>query len=286
MGERILVWVQEWHCKSCLVFGRICWLLVSEEQGYETSPCFSYTSPRAVKEPLTEVHSCINPYLDANVFEHHSGIHVHQVQLRVCSITKLLPSSPMQKHRTVETLTTAGLRFPCILRPSNSFAWKQHWELTLLLESYMWLWCGLSIWAESGCNWKRESTYSAVPHTCYAHSNVRKVRMNFAFYKAFCPALLLQGADGGSICCVHYRARRSGQEIKQTIDMEDPTVLPNLRALNLGQAAKFNSFWEQCARFMNEDVGAAVVFSPEFTGQRAQIISQDHVHHLECSDCQ
>ena len=110
--------------------------------------------------------------------------------------------------------------------------------------------------------------------------------MNFAFYKAFCPALLLQGADGGSICCVHYRARRSGQEIKQTIDMEDPTVLPNLRALNLGQAAKFNSFWEQCARFMNEDVGAAVVFSPEFTGQRAQIISQDHAHHLECSDCQ
>ena len=28
------------------------------------------------------------------------------------------------------------------------------------------------------------------------------------------------------------------------------------------------------------------VFSPEFTGQRAQILSHDHAHHLECSDCQ
>ena len=27
------------------------------------------------------------------------------------------------------------------------------------------------------------------------------------------------------------------------------------------------------------------VFSPEFTGRRAQIISHDHTHHLECSDC-
>ena len=35
-------------------------------------------------------------------------------------------------------------------------------------------------------------------------------------------------------------------------------MLPNLRALNSGRAAKFNSFWEQCARFLNEDVGAAV----------------------------
>ena len=28
------------------------------------------------------------------------------------------------------------------------------------------------------------------------------------------------------------------------------------------------------------------MFSPEFTGQRAQILSHDHTHHLECSDCQ
>ena len=40
--------------------------------------------------------------------------------------------------------------------------------------------------------------------------------------------------------------------------MEDPTVLPDLRALNSGRAVKFNSFWEQCARFLNKDVCAAV----------------------------
>ena len=28
------------------------------------------------------------------------------------------------------------------------------------------------------------------------------------------------------------------------------------------------------------------VFSPEFTGQRVQILSHDHTPHLECSDCQ
>ena len=27
------------------------------------------------------------------------------------------------------------------------------------------------------------------------------------------------------------------------------------------------------------------MFSPEFTGQRAQTISHDHAHHFECSDC-
>ena len=31
---------------------------------------------------------------------------------------------------------------------------------------------------------------------------------------------------------------------------------------------------------------AASVFSPEFTGQKAQIVSHDHAPHLECSDCQ
>ena len=32
--------------------------------------------------------------------------------------------------------------------------------------------------------------------------------------------------------------------------------------------------------------GIAAVFSPEFTGRRAQILSHDHTYHLEHSDCQ
>ena len=35
----------------------------------------------------------------------------------------------------------------------------------------------------------------------------------------------------------------------------------------------------------NAPILEATVFSPEFTGQRAQTISHDHTPHLECSDC-
>ena len=48
------------------------------------------------------------------------------------------------------------------------------------------------------------------------------------------------------------------QRILQIIDMEDPTVLPDLITLNLGVAAKFDIFWEECGRFLNEDIGVAV----------------------------
>ena len=48
------------------------------------------------------------------------------------------------------------------------------------------------------------------------------------------------------------------KRIKQIIDMEDPNVLPDLRELNTGRSAKFNTFWEECAKFLNEDVGTAV----------------------------
>ena len=122
------------------------------------------------------------------------------------SITELLPSGPMQKHRTVETLMTAGLRSPCILIIHSSgsnignlhFLWKVPCDCDVA-----------SVFKQSQAVIE---SVKAVPHTCYAHSNVRKVRTNFAFHKAFCLALLLQGADRGSICYVHYRARRSGQE--------------------------------------------------------------------------
>ena len=40
--------------------------------------------------------------------------------------------------------------------------------------------------------------------------------------------------------------------------MEDPSVLPDLRAVNTGHASKFNTFWEVCKKFLNEDVGVAV----------------------------
>ena len=42
------------------------------------------------------------------------------------------------------------------------------------------------------------------------------------------------------------------------MDMKDPNILPDLRALNTGHASEFNVFWEECGKFLNEDVGVAV----------------------------
>ena len=40
--------------------------------------------------------------------------------------------------------------------------------------------------------------------------------------------------------------------------MEDPSVLPDLRTLNSGQASRCDTFWEECAQFLSEEVGSAV----------------------------
>ena len=41
--------------------------------------------------------------------------------------------------------------------------------------------------------------------------------------------------------------------------MEDISVIPDLRAHNSRQApSKYNSFWEECNKFLSEDIGTAV----------------------------
>ena len=46
--------------------------------------------------------------------------------------------------------------------------------------------------------------------------------------------------------------------IQKIMDMEDPSVLPDLRASNSGQASRYDTFWEECAKFFSEEVGSAV----------------------------
>ena len=48
------------------------------------------------------------------------------------------------------------------------------------------------------------------------------------------------------------------QRIQQIIDMEDLNVLSDLRALNSGQASRYDTFWEECAKYLSEEVGSAV----------------------------
>ena len=48
------------------------------------------------------------------------------------------------------------------------------------------------------------------------------------------------------------------RRIQQIIDMEDVEVLPDLRALNSGQATKYEYFWKECEKILTEDIGITV----------------------------
>ena len=42
------------------------------------------------------------------------------------------------------------------------------------------------------------------------------------------------------------------------IDMEDPDIVIDLREHNMGRAAQFDTFWDECGKYLNEEIGVAV----------------------------
>ena len=48
------------------------------------------------------------------------------------------------------------------------------------------------------------------------------------------------------------------ERIHQIIDMEDPSIIIDLRALNGKHATAYNVFWSECEKFLNEDISVAV----------------------------
>ena len=48
------------------------------------------------------------------------------------------------------------------------------------------------------------------------------------------------------------------KRVKLFVEMEDPDVVMDLRELLSGKASKFDIFWEECAKFLQEEVGLAV----------------------------
>lgn len=46
--------------------------------------------------------------------------------------------------------------------------------------------------------------------------------------------------------------------INQFLDMEDPSIVLDLRLHNQGPQPKFDEFWEECCKFLQEDIGIAV----------------------------
>ena len=41
-------------------------------------------------------------------------------------------------------------------------------------------------------------------------------------------------------------------------DMEDPDIVVDLRELHKGKISKFDVFWNECAKYLQEEVGLAV----------------------------
>ena len=41
--------------------------------------------------------------------------------------------------------------------------------------------------------------------------------------------------------------------ITSIIDMEDPNVIGDLHSLNTGQSTRYDQFWEECDKYLNEN---------------------------------
>ena len=48
------------------------------------------------------------------------------------------------------------------------------------------------------------------------------------------------------------------RQVDQILDMEDPDIIIDLRELNCGRKSQYNAFWEECKKFTQESIGAAV----------------------------
>jgi hypothetical protein len=48
------------------------------------------------------------------------------------------------------------------------------------------------------------------------------------------------------------------ERVKQAIEMEDPDVVIDLRRLNSGSKTRYDTFWDECKKFLEEEVGTAV----------------------------
>ena len=47
-------------------------------------------------------------------------------------------------------------------------------------------------------------------------------------------------------------------KIKLIIDTQDPSIVDDLRQHNPGRPPKYEKFWEECRRFLNDEVGVAI----------------------------
>ena len=156
------------------------------------------------------------------------------------TITDMLPSDPLKKLRSVDTLTTCGLRFPCLLliySPGGNignlhFLWKvpTDSDVTSSFEQSQVV---------------IENIRSQIPRY---HTRAMRSAM-FEKFGRISPATkpsalryFYRELTGDQAAASSTDQAVVDERIKQIIDMEDPNVLQDLRALNSGQATKFNTY--------------------------------------------
>jgi hypothetical protein len=171
-------------------------------------------------------------------------------------ITDLLPSNPVQKYCTIESLTSdaGGFTFHCVLlvyTPGSNIG-NQHFLWKVPVD------CG-TVFEQSQV--VIEKVKALIPQY---HTRAMRTAM-FEKFGRISPSIkpsslryFYKELTGDESAASTTEQADVDKRIKQIIDMEDPNVLPDLRELNTGRSAKFNTFWEECAKFLNEDVGNAV----------------------------
>ena len=166
------------------------------------------------------------------------------------SITTILPSDPLKKHRSVETLTASGLRFPCVFliySPGNNIG-NLHFLLKVPEE------CDPAVVFEPVI----ENVKLITP---YYHTRAMRAAL-FEKFGRISPCTkpsalryFYRELTGDQCSALITQEAEVDKRIKQIMN---PSILSDLRALNTGHASKFNTFWEECGKFLNENVGIAV----------------------------
>jgi len=152
----------------------------------------------------------------------------------------LPPSNSMQKHCLIELLSANSLKFPCAILMytpgSNIGNLIFLWKLPCVTDVS-------SLFEQSQAT--VENVKAVIPqyHTCVMCAAMfEKFGRISPTTKPSTPRYFYKKLTGDQAAASTTQQEEVYQRILQIINMEDPTVLPDLRALNSGQTAKFYVF--------------------------------------------
>ena len=173
-----------------------------------------------------------------------------------CHITELLPSDPVKRHRAVSTLVESGLKFPTVLlvySPGSNVG-NLHflWKVPVCAELR-------DVFESSQSVIEKVKSYIPQYHTRAMRKEMYK---KFGRISAQTKPLALRWfykeiSNDQSAAATTDQAEID-KRVQLAIDMEDPDIVIDLREHNTGRAAQFDTFWDECGKYLNEEIGVAV----------------------------